>query len=143
VRRAAALTRYRRLPASCLTPVDARCDNPSLRSVPPGTMARTTRLEAASMELLRPTAPAEPPHDRPAPPDDVEVEKRDDRAGESQSPLPRARRKRPAPAGKTKARNLRLMEDVHDRLWLLARQRKQSVSAGCTTCSTGPCPGGS
>jgi hypothetical protein len=47
------------------------------------------------------------------------------------------------PAGKTKARNLRLMEDVHDRLWLLARQRKQSVSAGCTTCSTGPSPGGS
>ena len=76
--------------------------------------------------------------------DAAEIEqKRDDQAGESQSPLPRARRKRPAPAGKTKARNLRLMEDVHDRLWLLARQRKQSVSAGCTTCSTGPCPSGS
>jgi hypothetical protein len=34
-----------------------------------------------------------------------------------------------APTGKTKARNLRLTEDVHDRLWLLARQRKQTISA--------------
>jgi predicted transcriptional regulator len=26
-------------------------------------------------------------------------------------------------------RNIRLSDDVHDRLWLLARQRKQTVSA--------------
>jgi predicted transcriptional regulator len=43
--------------------------------------------------------------------------------------VPKARRKRAAPAGKTKARNIRLSDDVHDRLWLLARQRKQTVSA--------------
>jgi predicted transcriptional regulator len=30
---------------------------------------------------------------------------------------------------KTRARNIRLSDDVHDRLWLLARQRKQTVSA--------------
>ena len=90
-------------------------------------MARTTGLGAASLELLRPTAPAEPPAN--VPPDDIETEERDDPAGELQAPPPKARRKRPAPAGKTKARNLRLTEDVHDRLWLLARQRKQSVSA--------------
>jgi hypothetical protein len=92
-------------------------------------MARTTGLGAASMELLRPTAPAEAPDDRPAPPDNVEAEGHDDQAGEAQSPPSRIRKKRLAPTGKTKARNLRLTEDVHDRLWLLARQRKQSVSA--------------
>ena len=40
---------------------------------------------------------------------------------------PNARSERPP--GKTKARHLHLTEDVHDRLWFLARQRKQSVSA--------------
>jgi hypothetical protein len=86
-------------------------------------------LGAASLELLRPTAPAEAPDERPAPPDNAAAERRDDRDEEAPSPPARVRKKRSAPTGKTKARNLRLTEDVHDRLWLLARQRKQSVSA--------------
>ena len=41
----------------------------------------------------------------------------------------RTRRVRTAPAGKTRARNLHLSDDVHDRLWLLARDRRTTVSA--------------
>jgi hypothetical protein len=77
------------------------------------------------MELLRPTAAAEAPES--AAPDDAADEGRGDAAQEPG--VPKARRKRAAPAGKTKARNIRLSDDVHDRLWLLARQRKQTVSA--------------
>jgi hypothetical protein len=77
------------------------------------------------MELLRPTAAAEAPGS--AGPDDAGDEGRGDGVQEPEAPKPR--RKRPAPAGKTKARNIRLSDDVHDRLWLLARQRKQTVSA--------------
>lgn len=32
------------------------------------------------------------------------------------------------PAGPTRGRKLHLADDLHDRLWLLARQRRQSVS---------------
>ena len=44
----------------------------------------------------------------------------------------RKARKRPAVASKTTGRKLILPDDVHDRLWLLARQRKTSVSAVAT-----------
>lgn len=40
-----------------------------------------------------------------------------------------ARSRRKAPVGKTKSRNLHLTDDIHDRLWLLARQRRTTVSA--------------
>jgi hypothetical protein len=77
------------------------------------------------MELLRSTAePAEN-----VPPDDAEAEGRGDQPGDPAASPARARRRRPAPAAKTKARNLRLSDDVHDRLFLLARQRKTTVSA--------------
>jgi hypothetical protein len=44
------------------------------------------------------------------------------------SSAPRARRKRPAVSTKTTGRKLHLPDDVHDRLWLLARQRRTTVS---------------
>src|SRR4051794_37582105 len=93
-------------------------------------MARSTGLGTASMELLRPTAPpAEPPDDpNPIAPQD-DAEGRGDQAPESRQPSKRPPSGRPASTGKTKARNLHLSDDVHDRLWLLARQRRTTVSA--------------
>jgi hypothetical protein len=80
------------------------------------------------MELLRATGPAEPPADVAAPDEtEGESEGRGD-AGQEVNP-PRGRRRRAVPASKTRARNIRLSDDVHDRLWFLARQRKATVSA--------------
>jgi hypothetical protein len=42
---------------------------------------------------------------------------------------PRARTRRKKPGGETRGRKLVLPDTVHDRLWLLARQRRQSVSS--------------
>jgi hypothetical protein len=95
-------------------------------------MARSTGLGAASLELLRPTAPPAEPLDGPSAPDELEAgdpEGRGDQAPEARPTATRTRRRRPAPTGKAKARNLHLTDDVHDRLWLLARQRKTTVSA--------------
>lgn len=73
-----------------------------------------------------PAGPADAPD---APPDDAGP----DPAGgpaEARAAAPRARRtRRAAPAGKTKPRSLHLPDDIHDRLWLLARKRKTTVSA--------------
>jgi hypothetical protein len=80
------------------------------------------------MELLRPTAPAEAP-DADGPVDEDVAEGRGDASGDPQPGPKRVRRAKATPAGKTRARNLHLSDDVHDRLWLLARQRKQTVSA--------------
>lgn len=68
------------------------------------------------------------------PPDDAGDEGRGDAASDAPDTIPAptratGRRRRQAPAGKTKARNLHLSDDVHDRLWFLARQRKTTVSA--------------
>jgi hypothetical protein len=41
---------------------------------------------------------------------------------------PWTRRKRPVVSTKTTGRKLHLPDDVHDRLWLLARQRRTTVS---------------
>lgn len=97
-------------------------------------MARPTGLGTASMELLRPTAPPDGPVvGPPAPPDDDQVDPENEGRGEpspeSRPTTPRRRTRRQAPTGKTKARNLHLTDDVHDRLWLLSRQRKTTVSA--------------
>ena len=48
-------------------------------------------------------------------------------SSESKAPT-RTRRKRQPVSSKTTGRKLHLPDDVHDRLWLLARQRRQSVS---------------
>ena len=52
--------------------------------------------------------------------------------GSAEAKPARKARKRPAVASKTTGRKLILPDDVHDRLWLLARQRKTSVSAVAT-----------
>lgn len=79
------------------------------------------------MELLRSTAPVEPGAGGQA--EEADMEGRGDAAASVESPgRAKVRRKATAPA-KTKARNIRLSDDVHDRLWLLARQRRQTVSA--------------
>ena len=41
----------------------------------------------------------------------------------------RGKRSTTADKSPSRARNLRLSDDVHDRLWFLARQKRQSVSA--------------
>lgn len=79
------------------------------------------------MELLRSTAPVEPADAGQA--EEAETEGRGDAVSLAEAPgRAKGRRKATAPA-KTKARNIRLSDDVHDRLWLLARQRRQTVSA--------------
>lgn len=83
---------------------------------------------------MRPTTPPEPtippePDADPGADDQVEArEGRGDGPAESKSPA-KSRRKRPTVASKTTGRKLILPDDVHDRLWLLARQRRQTVSA--------------
>ena len=81
---------------------------------------RKTGLGALPAGLLRPTTPLETIPPEPA----AGVE---EPAGSK--PSGKARRKRPAVASKATGRKLVLPDDVHDRLWLLARQRRQSVSA--------------
>lgn len=50
-------------------------------------------------------------------------------AASAEPRAPRARTRRRPPGGATRGRKLHLPDEVHDRLWLLARQRRQSVSA--------------
>jgi hypothetical protein len=78
--------------------------------------------------LLRPTTP---PPDEPQEGDDAgELAEPQGRGAAAPDPKPaRPRRKRPPVSSETKGRKLHLPDDVHDRLWLLARQRRQSVSA--------------
>jgi hypothetical protein len=83
---------------------------------------------------MRPTTPPEPT----IPPEATEVEPAEEGRGGDQraadavaaavASAPRARRKRPAVSTKTTGRKLHLPDDVHDRLWLLARQRRTTVS---------------
>ena len=78
----------------------------------------------------RPTIPAEPTHaadDQVEAAGPVEAEGRGVTAAESK-PATRTRRKRAPVSTETKGRKLHLPDDVHDRLWLLARQRRTSVS---------------
>lgn len=83
------------------------------------------------MSLLRPTtAPLEAtePVESTAPTD--EGDGQDEGQGRAADSKPsRTRRKRVPVGGETRGRKLVLSDDVHDRLWLYARQRKQPVSA--------------
>jgi hypothetical protein len=82
--------------------------------------------------LLRSTTPPEPTFS--AEPVDESAE---GGAGESlradppeqRTPAPKPRRKRAPVGGETRGRKLHLPDGVHDRLWLLARQRRTTVSA--------------
>ena len=93
---------------------------------------RKTGLGPASAGLLRPTTPPETIPPEP----EVGADEGDHVEGQGGSaeakPTTRTRRKRPMVASKTTGRKLILPDDVHDRLWLLARQRRQSVSAVAT-----------
>jgi hypothetical protein len=91
-----------------------------LGSIPSGLLRPTTKPEPE---------PAEPPEETIAPPDEGDVEEgRGDAQPDGQPAARTRRRSKSAPVGKTRARNLRLSDDVHDRLWLLARQRRTTVS---------------
>jgi hypothetical protein len=95
---------------------------------------RKTGLGSLPAGLMRPTTPPEPAITPEAPEADPAGEGRgvDRRAAEAMSAAasstPRPRRKRPAVSTKTTGRKLHLPDDVHDRLWLLARQRRTTVS---------------
>ncbi len=101
---------------------------------------RRTGLAALPTGLLRPTRPPEASipagptiegDDEAAEPaepaESAENQGRGEPAAESKAPA-RARRRRQPVSTKTTGRKLHLPDDVHDRLWLLARQRRQSVS---------------
>jgi hypothetical protein len=80
---------------------------------------------------MRPTTPHEPTiPPEPEPVADEPGDQAEGQGGAAESkPATRTRRKRPVVASKTTGRKLILPDDVHDRLWLLARQRRQTVSA--------------
>ena len=92
-------------------------------------MAKSTGLGNTGNMLLRPsTVPDEGP-DAAAPPDDGSEESRGELAPESQRTPAKPRANTPfAPTGKTKGRKLYLTDDIHDRLWFMARRRKTNVS---------------
>jgi hypothetical protein len=80
---------------------------------------------------MRPTTPPEPAiPPEPGPLADDSADPAEGQGGATEArPAARARRRRPVVASKTTGRKLILPDDVHDRLWLLARQRRQTVSA--------------
>ena len=83
--------------------------------------------------LLRPTTrPESEPADQveePATADDVESQGRGDGATEARAAVKTRKKRAPISAGPAKGRKLHLPDDIHDRLWLLARQRRTTVSA--------------
>ena len=83
------------------------------------------------MELLRPTAAVQPLDVAEQADDQAEgeTESRGDSSGVEPTSTRRPRRAKAAHGGKTRARNIRLSDDVHDRLWQLAHQRRTTVSA--------------
>jgi hypothetical protein len=96
-----------------------------LATLPAGLLRPTTRPEA------EPAAPAEP-IDEPATIEDAE-QGRGESAPESRTTRTTTRRKRPPVKAETaRGRKISLPDEVHDRLWLLARQRRTTVSAVAT-----------
>jgi hypothetical protein len=94
---------------------------------------RKTGLGALPAGLLRPTTPLETIPSEPASSLEEPADQVEEQGGSTGSkPSSKTRRKRPVVASKTTGRKLVLPDDVHDRLWLLARQRRQSVSAVAT-----------
>jgi hypothetical protein len=83
--------------------------------------------------LLRPTTPHETiPPEPEAAADDASDQVEGQGGSTEAKPATKTRRKRPVVASKTTGRKLILPDDVHDRLWLLARQRRVSVSTVAT-----------
>src|SRR5689334_4612427 len=85
---------------------------------------RKSGLAALPAGLLRPTTQPEPEPESAEPPVVDEAEGQGGgTAAESRSPKPRKRRAA-ITSGPSKGRKLHLPDDIHDRLWLLARQRR-------------------
>jgi hypothetical protein len=94
---------------------------------------RKTGLATLPAGLLRPTTqPEAAPIDEPAAAEDVE-QSRGESTPESRAARTTTRRKRPPLKAETaRGRKISLPDEVHDRLWLLARQRRTTVSAVAT-----------
>jgi hypothetical protein len=86
---------------------------------------RKNGLAPVPAGLFRPTTTDVEPADDPA----DEPEGRGDELAPADAPAKPRARKKSTPSGKTRARNIRLSDDVHDRLWQLARSRRQTLSA--------------
>jgi hypothetical protein len=85
--------------------------------------------------LLRPTTPARPVESAEEPAEPVEAADAAEGEGQgrgdaTQEARPaRTRRKRPPVSGETKGRKLHLPDQIHDRLKLVALQRRTTASA--------------
>ena len=81
--------------------------------------------------LLRPTTPhdAIPPETADEPADDAPEAVQGEGRGVADAKPAKPRRKRVPAGGETRGRKLHLPDGIHDRLWLLARQRRATVSA--------------
>jgi hypothetical protein len=95
---------------------------------------RKTGLGSLPAGLLRPTTPLLEPETlaEPIPGSDDAGDaaaEAQGRGGLPEARAPRTRTRRPPVSTETKGRKLHLPDDVHDRLWLLARQKRKSVSA--------------
>jgi hypothetical protein len=95
---------------------------------------RKTGLGSLPAGLLRPTTPQPEPEAsaEPIPGLDDAGDAMAEGQGRGAAPearAPRTRSRRPPVSTETKGRKLHLPDDVHDRLWLLARQKRKSVSA--------------
>lgn len=81
---------------------------------------------------MRPTIQAKPPEPADEDEGDEADQEQEQGRGESPAPKPTRRRRRPAPSGETRGRKLHLPDEIHDRLWLMARQKRTTVSAVAT-----------
>jgi hypothetical protein len=97
---------------------------------------RKTGLGSLPAGLLRPTTPPPEPEASAEPlpvpgPDDAgdAAAEGQGRGAAPEARASRVRTRRPPVSTETKGRKLHLPDDVHDRLWLLARQKRKSVSA--------------
>jgi hypothetical protein len=96
------------------------------------TAERKTGLGTLPAGLLRPTTPPPPPEADDEPDPDDEAGAAEDQ-GRGDAPKPRARRRRRPPVtGEAKGRKIHLPDEIHDRLRLLAFQRRTTISAVAT-----------
>ena len=88
-------------------------------------------MAALPAGLLRPTTQPEtiPAEVSADPSDDAPDADHGQGRGVADAKTARPRKKRVPVGGETRGRKLHLPDGVHDRLWLLARQRRVSVSA--------------
>jgi hypothetical protein len=99
---------------------------------------RKNGLAALPAGLLRPTTQPEPeiavdPGDtesRSSPTFDADEGRGE--GAEPRTPAKPRRKRAPVTTGPAKGRKIHLPDDIHDRLWLLARQRRTTVSAVAT-----------